>query len=89
MNTIPETDWVMMELIRDSALLKEVRDEIQTTLVVDPRTGNASFDVSQLLMLPLLQSIYLETLRLHVSINITREVLEPLIGTVIPCPKAL
>ncbi|KAF6816753.1 hypothetical protein CPLU01_13771 [Colletotrichum plurivorum] len=77
-NTIPETAWVMMELIRDPALLKEVRDEIQTTLVVDPKTGYASFDVSQLLTLPLLQSIYSETLRLHVSINITREVLEPI-----------
>lgn len=68
----------MMELIRDPKLFKEVRDEIKTTLVTDPETENSSFDVSQLLTLPLLQSVYSETLRLHVSINITREVLEPM-----------
>ncbi|CCF45829.1 hypothetical protein CH063_03708 [Colletotrichum higginsianum] len=77
-NSVPQTAWAVMEVVKDAALLQRVREELQEALVKDLDNGRPTFDVPKLVTLPLLQSIYVETLRMHVSINITREVLEPM-----------
>ncbi|EXF77052.1 hypothetical protein CFIO01_01699 [Colletotrichum fioriniae PJ7] len=69
--------WAVMEVIKDRSLFQAVREEVDSVSVTDPKTGKPTFDVAKLVTLPLLQSIYVETLRMHVSINITREVMEP------------
>ncbi|KAJ0328503.1 hypothetical protein COL5a_004811 [Colletotrichum fioriniae] len=50
--------------------------EALETLNVDPATGTRSFNVSKLISMPLMQSIYTECMRLHVSIALSREVVE-------------
>ncbi|KAL2877049.1 hypothetical protein SGCOL_007670 [Colletotrichum sp. CLE4] len=77
-NSVPQTAWAVMEVIKDRALFQAVRHEVDAVTITDPKTGKPTFDVGKLVTLPLLQSIYVETLRMHVSINITREVMEPM-----------
>lgn len=67
--------WGMIELVKDPALYRDVRKEVQDNCMqVDPNTGARSLDAQKMLKLPLLKSLYVETLRLHVSVNVTREV---------------
>jgi cytochrome P450 len=73
-NTIPIAAWALMEIIQDRDLWKEVQEEADSAFEIDPATGERTLNVQKLLGLPLLQSIYVETLRLHVSVNVTREV---------------
>jgi len=76
-NTIPVCAWAIMEFARDPALHRAVRDEA-TTAYTTNESGRRVLDAQKLLALPLLQSVYTEAMRLHVSINVTREVVAPL-----------
>ena len=67
-----------MEVVKDTSLLEAVREEVKEALVTDGETGARSFDSKKLLSLPLLQSVYAEAIRLHLAINITREVVQPM-----------
>ncbi|KAK7751765.1 hypothetical protein SLS62_006250 [Diatrype stigma] len=78
-NTIPTTIWMLMEMIKDPSLLQAVRDEVATAMVTDPTTGERTLDSQKLVALPLLQSIFTETLRLQISFNITRDVKQPIL----------
>ncbi|KUM65603.1 hypothetical protein ACN42_g1448 [Penicillium freii] len=73
-NLVPMSLWAMMELIADPELYRAVREECLAASSVDLVTGERTFDPQSLLAKPLLQSVYIETLRLHISINVTREV---------------
>ncbi len=64
----------MIELAKDPGLFQAVREEFQSAYRVDPATQERFIDTQALLALPLLQSIYSESMRLHISINVTREV---------------
>jgi len=94
-NTIPIATWGIIELARDQSLLRAAREEVLTAYSSDPSTGRRSLDIQKLLVLPLLQSIYVEVLRLHMSINLTREVTGPIkmegyelqMGTFIQAPS--
>lgn len=63
-----------MEVIKDPSLLQAVRDEVTTVTTTDPETGSPSIDSQKLVALPLLQSIFTETLRLRINFNIIRDV---------------
>ncbi|KAK8077949.1 hypothetical protein PG996_004119 [Apiospora saccharicola] len=78
-NSIPTTMWMLMEIIRDPSLLQAVREEVATATTTDPETGNSSFDHQKLVALPLLQSIWTETLRLRINFNIVRDVKQPIL----------
>ena len=69
--------WMIIELAKDPALLEAVREEVATTYVTDPETGKRTFDIQKLATLPLLQSVFTETLRLRMNFNIIRQVNEP------------
>jgi hypothetical protein len=73
-NSIPITAWALFEIIRDQDLYQAVRAEADSAAFTDKETGKNDFDIEKLLSMPLLQSIYVEALRLNVCINITREV---------------
>ncbi|OHW97251.1 cytochrome p450 family protein [Colletotrichum incanum] len=75
-NTIPVTTWALMEVLQDPELFEAVRGEALQTMIRDPTTGERCFDTAKLVAMPLMQSIYTECMRLHVSIAITREVTE-------------
>ena len=77
-NSVPMSSWAMMHLIEDPHLFRAVREECLAASSADPSTGARTFDHAKLLAMPLLQAVYTETLRLHVSINVTREVTQPL-----------
>jgi len=64
-------------MAKDPTLRKHIREEVESTYVTDPASGNRLVDLQKLVALPLLQSFYTELMRRHVSINITREVVKP------------
>lgn len=67
-----------MEIIKDPSLLQAVRDEVATVIHSDPETGRLQIDHQKLVALPLLQSVFTETLRLRVNFNIMRDVKQPI-----------
>lgn len=66
-----------MAMIADPQLCQAVQEEAMAASTANPSTGQRTFNPQKLLSMPLLQSVYTETLRLHVSINVTREVTQP------------
>ncbi|KAI1414863.1 cytochrome P450 [Hypoxylon sp. FL1857] len=75
-NTIPICTWIMIELIRDFELLRAVKEEISQAGLVD-EDNSELFNHSKVVLLPLLQSVYTEILRLHIRVLITRTSIEP------------
>lgn len=71
-NCIPVTGWALIEIIKDKSLFQAIRAEASTAL--DPSSKERKLDTKKLRELPLLQSVYTETLRMHVAINITRAI---------------
>ncbi|KAM0274301.1 hypothetical protein ACHAQH_007975 [Verticillium albo-atrum] len=74
-NSIPIAIWAMFELVQDQELFKAARKEANSALVEDT-DGKKYIEILKLVKLPLLQAIYLECMRLHVIISITREVVQ-------------
>lgn len=75
-NTVPAAMWSIAHLIENRDLYRAVRDEVATAIVVDPSTGERTLDAPTLGAAPLLNALYTETLRYHVTFNIMREVSE-------------
>lgn len=69
--------WMIIELAKDTSLFQAVRQELATAYATEPETGTRSIDTRKLVTLPLLQSVFTETLRLHMNFNIIRNVKEP------------
>lgn len=67
-----------MEIIKDPSLLQAVRDEVATVIQSGSDGGKLTIDHQKLVALPLLQSIFTETLRLRVNFNIMRDVKHPI-----------
>ncbi|KAF3356191.1 hypothetical protein VdG1_06519 [Verticillium dahliae VDG1] len=74
-NSIPITIWAIFELVKDPELFAAARKEADSVIVKD-NDGKKYIDILKLAKLPLLQAIYLECMRLHVLISITREVVQ-------------
>lgn len=70
---------MLFHLAKDPSLFRAVRDEAAQAITVDPTTGAQSINVAKLVALPLIQSAYLEALRVYVSVTITRETVNPII----------
>lgn len=68
-----------MHLVQDASLLAAVREEVISVLTTDDDTGQRRLDTQRLVNLPLMQSLYVETMRLHVSFNPMRKAVRPLI----------
>ncbi|KAK7954977.1 cytochrome P450 [Apiospora saccharicola] len=73
-NTVPAAMWCIVHLIEDRDLYRAVQDEFATAIVVDPATGERTLDAPTLGAAPLLNALYTETLRYHVTFNVMREV---------------
>jgi hypothetical protein len=67
-----------MEAIKDPPLFAALRTEALQAFYIEPSTGRRVIDAQKLVALPLLQSVYTETMRLHISYVVTRKVLQPL-----------
>jgi hypothetical protein len=69
-NAIPSAGWMIMHIIDpngDKTLLPRVMKELRSARNVD-----GSLDISKLIALPLLQSIFQEALRLYTDVLVTR-----------------
>ncbi|KAF3765693.1 putative cytochrome P450 [Cryphonectria parasitica EP155] len=66
-NTLPIATWVVMEAAQDPALLQALQKEVDQVFAEDH-----TLVIPKLLALPLLQSVYTEALRLHMSFNLPR-----------------
>lgn len=69
--------WMTMEVIKDQDLFQTVRQELKGAFATDSETGLPCLNPQKVIALPILQSVYAEVLRMHMSMNITREVIEP------------
>ncbi|KAK6346481.1 hypothetical protein TWF696_006611 [Orbilia brochopaga] len=69
-NTPPVISWMLIYILRNPSLLPRLRKEVETAIFVEPEL---SIDWPTLMKLPLLLSVYQETLRLAVS-NMTARV---------------
>ncbi|KAF5230621.1 hypothetical protein FAUST_9712 [Fusarium austroamericanum] len=77
-NTIPITTWIMMHAIQDPVLFEALRKEALSVYEDDPLTGERHVNTQKLINLPLMQSVYVEAMRVHVSFNVTRQASQPL-----------
>ena len=75
-NTVPVTTWALMEIFQDAKLLQDVRQEVSKSYSLDEITGERRLDAQSLTSRPLLQSLYTEIMRMHVSFVVTRQVLQ-------------
>ena len=70
-NAIPASCWILMHILDpngDQTLLPRVLAELETA------RGDGGIDVSTLLSLPLLQSVFQEILRLYADVLVTRDI---------------
>ncbi|KAI1100576.1 putative cytochrome P450 [Jackrogersella minutella] len=77
-NSVPTATWMLMELFKDPSLFQAVREEVATAEVAHSEMHTGKLDVDKLVTLPLLQSIFTETLRLRMSLNIIRTLEDPI-----------
>jgi hypothetical protein len=68
-NTIPIFVW--MEVLKDPELYRKIMHEVSQAKIADSISAG-SFDHYKLASMPLMQSVYKEILRIHVSILLTR-----------------
>jgi Cytochrome P450 len=76
-NAIPATGWILMHLLDpfgDKTLLPRLMKELKSTVGPDSKP-----DISKLIALPLLQSIFQEVLRLYTDVLIARDTNEDLV----------
>lgn len=70
---------MLFHIAEDPSLFQAVREEATQAIKVDLTTGARSIDLAKLLALPLIQSVYLEALRVYVSVTVTRETVNPIV----------
>jgi hypothetical protein len=68
----------MMHAIQDPVLFQALRKEALSVYEDDPLTGERHVNTQKLINLPLMQSVYVEAMRVHVSFNVTRQASQPL-----------
>jgi hypothetical protein len=70
-NAIPATTWALCHILtsNDETLLPELMEEL-----ISAQREGGGLDINKLVQLPLLSSIYSETLRLYVDVLVTRTV---------------
>lgn len=66
--------WMLIEIAQDHDLQQAIREEVFTARSDGDADG--VFDLRKLATLPLLQSVFSETLRLHMDFNLIRHVQE-------------
>lgn len=67
-----------MHAIQDPVLFEALRKEALSVYEDDPLTGERHVNTQKLINLPLMQSVYVEAMRVHVSFNVTRQASQPL-----------
>ncbi|CAI6091928.1 unnamed protein product [Clonostachys chloroleuca] len=84
-NMIFMTIWYLIEVPKNPDLLRSAKEAMASCFIEDD-SGSQKLDPQKLASNPLLQSIYIEVLRVHVSINITRTLKDPAVIGGYPLP---
>ena len=71
-NSIPAAFWFLLEIVKDETLLGRVRKEVESSLQGTTTGESPEFDMKKLSSSALMQSIWAETLRLRVALNVVR-----------------
>lgn len=75
-----------MEIFKDPLLFQAIKAEVLEARITNgPNTGSLDYEI--LCSLPLLQSVYVESLRLHVGVLITRKTTDPVTMSGYSFPK--
>ena len=74
-NTIPICVWMVMEILKDPELYRKIMHEVSQAKIADGILAG-TFDHHKLVSMPLMQSVYTEILRIHVSILVTQTTTE-------------
>lgn len=85
-NTIPICVWMVMEVLKDPELYRRIMHEVSQARIIDDISAVGTFDHHKLALMPLMQSVYTEILRMHVSILVTRTATEDVMigGYIVP-----
>lgn len=75
-NTVPIATWALIHLLQRKELYAAARDEARQAQVVNGPEEIVDIDYQKLVAMPLLQAIFVETLRLHVIFPLLREATE-------------
>ena len=70
-NSIPNSFWMLAEVIRDPQLYQQVCSIIAEHRIPSPQ-GTPKFDFAKICSHPLLQSVYAETMRTHTAVFVMR-----------------
>lgn len=72
-NAIPATYWFLYEIYRDPCLLERARSEVTASgFLAGSEIATSDNNLDDLVNMPLLQSVYTETLRLRTAILVVR-----------------
>ncbi|KAK3315645.1 cytochrome P450 [Apodospora peruviana] len=72
-NAIPMTSWIIIEILRRPEVYQRIVAEIARVITKDVSMGVTTVDIPALKKLPLLNSVYLECLRLRSSVFVVRK----------------
>ena len=70
-NSIPSAFWFSFHILRSPSLLSNIRKQIEPCISISSN-GKLEIDITTLCSNPLLQSAYMETVRLYVSLTMMR-----------------
>ncbi|KAH7198438.1 cytochrome P450 [Fusarium flagelliforme] len=71
-NAIPMTSWVIIEILRRPETFKRIKEEVATVYNKETK----QLDIAEMRKLPLLNSVYLECMRLRSSVFVVRKLRE-------------
>ncbi|KAL9122095.1 MAG: hypothetical protein Q9187_001355 [Circinaria calcarea] len=71
-NIVPSTMWMILETFKNPITLARVRNELETSFSNDDAVLQMKFDSQTTQALPLLKSVYAETLRLRIHVYAVR-----------------
>ncbi|KAF5001554.1 hypothetical protein FDECE_10902 [Fusarium decemcellulare] len=71
-NAIPMTSWIIIEILRRPGIFQKIKQEVATVANKDS-LEKRHIDIAALKKLPLLNSVYLECLRLRSSVFVVRK----------------
>ncbi|KAK0616676.1 putative cytochrome P450 [Immersiella caudata] len=75
-NTISIATWTVMHLLQRREVLEAAREEAKRALIENGEGKTVGIDEQRLVGMTLLQAVFAETLRLHVTFPMSREVME-------------
>lgn len=75
-NAVPATSWALLRILQRPELLDNIRREVSQVTTKDEKSSQIHLDIPNMILQPWLLAVYTEVLRLYVSMNVTREIIQ-------------